>query len=69
MKYKGLELPKEKKKGRRFAIGVGLVQFLEEREIILLSTNMDFSEAPGKKKGYHYNSTCYAMCNFNFPPG
>lgn len=62
------------KRGKRkvtrsnYAIGANLVNFLVERELISLSSEVSFTELPVvKKKGKGYIPlNCYAMCNFDF---
>ncbi|YP_005090363.1 DNA-dependent RNA polymerase (mitochondrion) [Phoenix dactylifera] len=51
-----------------YAIGVHLVNFLVERGLIHLSSEVSFTEVPVvNKKGKGYIPiNCYAMCNFDF---
>ena len=52
-----------------YAIGANLVNFLVERELISLSSEVSFTELPAAKKkgaGYYIPLSCYAMCNFYF---
>jgi len=62
----------EKKQKKRkvikslYAIGVGLVEFLVERELITLKTEKSYTKelSFSKRKGY-LESNCYAMLNFD----
>lgn len=48
------------------AIGVHLVSFLVERELIVLSTDVNFTERVFHQNKGYYPLNCYAMCNFDF---
>lgn len=54
--------------GVRYSLGGFLVEFLDERRLISLSTEFSFNDksAPQKKKGQYYSPTPnYAICNFD----
>ena len=57
--------PKSKVTRSHYAIGVSLVEFLVERELITLKTEESYTGVlpVSKKKGY-IPLNCYAMCNF-----
>ena len=63
---KGKQRKQRKVTRSDYAIGVGLVEFLVERNLIKLITDESYTEkVVFNQKGY-IDSNCYAMCNFEF---